>query len=84
MVNFCEKFGSDLPNPCFKLEIEEVVNKTKKQIHPFKARDRSNTLNIKNTVFSYKPNEEKQINIPKNNPLASMGKHFNKFDLYNK
>jgi hypothetical protein len=83
MLSYYEKIGNTITLPKYKIDIDEIINKEKKQIHLVKARDRSNTFNFKNTVFSYKP-EEKQINIPKNNPLASMGKQFNKFDLYNK
>jgi hypothetical protein len=84
MVGFYEKFASLISAPKFKLDVEDIMSKDKKQIHSVKARDRSNTFNFKNSMFNYKPYEEKQINIPKNNPLASMGKHYNKFDLFNK
>ncbi len=84
MISYFDKFSNSIQTPVFKQHIDDIIGKNIKQIHLIKARDRSNTFNFKNNVFNYKANEEKTINIPKNNPLASMGKQFNKFDLFNK
>ena len=86
MINYYEKYihHSNLNFPIFKNKIEEVTNQLKKNIYNNKGRDRSNTYVEKNMGFNYKNSEEKTFNIPKNNPLANIGKHFNKFDLFNK
>ena len=86
IMNFYEKYihYANLNFPVFKTKIEEVTNKEKKNIQLIKGRDRSNTYFEKNIGFNYKNSEDKSMNIPKNNPLANIGKHFNKFDLFNK
>lgn len=67
-------------------EIEEITNLKRKEVNLSKLRERANTLvsaNPQNKFDIPLPNlQELNLNIPKNNPLANLGKPYNKFDEY--
>jgi hypothetical protein len=83
MLSCYDKVTMYLTKPAFIVDMEEIVNKIRKPLRIVK-RDRSHTLfNAKIDFGENKVNFDKKLDLPKVNPLANIGKYYNKFDEVN-
>ena len=79
MLSCYDKVIYNLKKPEFKNDLDDITNNFRKQLRIIK-RDRSNTLFNTKIDFDAKTTSDKKMDLPKFNPLANIGKNFNKFD----
>jgi hypothetical protein len=82
MLSCYDKVTANISQPKFKSDLEEIVLKMRKQLRIVR-RDRSHTLFNAKIDFESKSFTEKKVDLPKFNPLANIGKFYNKFDEVN-